>query len=87
MAEDQEPNGMAETGPSTASEAFQAEDPLGPEEDVQRLLTAAGPMTEEQEKAQRRSFVYGNCVMENDLVTREMVDEIAAELEREGGGE
>jgi len=32
-------------------------------------------MTPEQEAEQRRSFVYGNCHLENESVTREMVDE------------
>jgi hypothetical protein len=32
-------------------------------------------MTPEQEAEQRRSFVYGNTKIENDLITREMVDE------------
>lgn len=32
-------------------------------------------MTPEEEAAQRRSFAYGNCKIENDLITREMVDE------------
>lgn len=32
-------------------------------------------MTPEQEAEQRRSFVYGNCKIENDRITRKMVDE------------
>jgi hypothetical protein len=32
-------------------------------------------MTPEQEADQRRSFVHGNCAIDNPLVTREMVDE------------
>lgn len=32
-------------------------------------------MTPEQLREQRRSFVYGNTHIENDLITREMVDE------------
>lgn len=32
-------------------------------------------MTPEQEAEQRRSFVYGNCNIENENVTREMVEE------------
>jgi hypothetical protein len=32
-------------------------------------------MTPEQAAAQRRSFVYGNCNIDNARVTREMVDE------------
>lgn len=32
-------------------------------------------MTPEQAAEQRRSFVYGNLKIENDDITREMVDE------------
>ena len=32
-------------------------------------------MTPEQAEAQRQSFVYGNCAIDNPLVTREMVEE------------
>ena len=38
-------------------------------------LTRHIKMTPEQQAAQRRSFVYGNCRIENDLITREMVAE------------
>lgn len=34
-------------------------------------------MTEAQREAQRRSFVYGNTKIENDRITRELVDEQA----------
>lgn len=37
-------------------------------------------MTPEQEEEQRLSFVYGNCKIENDLITREMVAEAAERL-------
>jgi len=37
-------------------------------------------MTPEQEAAQRRSFAYGNCKIENDLITREMVAEADRKL-------
>lgn len=40
-------------------------------------------MTESERKAQRRSFVYGNTAFENELITREMVDEVADRLESE----
>jgi hypothetical protein len=36
--------------------------------------------TPEQREEQRRSFVYGNTHLENDLFTREMVDREAAKL-------
>jgi hypothetical protein len=34
-------------------------------------------MTPAEREAQRRSFAYGNCAIENPLVTRQMVDEVA----------
>ena len=40
-------------------------------------------MTEQDREAQRRSFVYGNTKIENDLITRQTVDEAAQQL----GGE
>jgi len=39
----------------------------------------------EQQEAQRRSFAFGNCAIDNPLVTRRMVDEAAARLN--GGSE
>ncbi len=38
-------------------------------------------MTPEQIRTQRRSFVYGNTHIENERITREMVDEVDAKLE------
>jgi hypothetical protein len=32
-------------------------------------------MTEAEKREQRISFVYGNCHIDNELVTREMVEE------------
>ena len=45
---------------------------------LQRLLEAARkvPFTAEEREAQRRSFAYGNAKIENDRITREMVDEL-----------
>lgn len=37
-------------------------------------------MTPEQAEEQRRSFVYGNTKIENDLITREMIDEAAERI-------
>jgi len=37
-------------------------------------------MTPAQQEAQRRSFAYGNTRIENDLITREMIDEAADRL-------
>lgn len=44
---------------------------------LEELIEAARSikMTPQQAAEQRRSFVYGNCKIENDLITREMVDE------------
>ena len=40
-------------------------------------------MTPDQMREQRLSFVYGNTAIEDELITREMVAEIDARLERE----
>lgn len=42
-------------------------------------------MTEQDQEAQRRSFVYGNTKIENDAITRQTVDEAARELGLERG--
>lgn len=42
---------------------------------VERARTVK--MTGDQKEKQRRSFAYGNTKIENDLITREMVDEQA----------
>jgi hypothetical protein len=42
-------------------------------------------MTEQDQEAQRRSFVYGNTKIENDAITRETVNEAARELGQERG--
>lgn len=44
---------------------------------LQKLIDAARqlPFTAEEREAQRRSFAYGNTKIENDRITREMVDE------------
>jgi len=49
------------------------------------LLEAArkvSPSPEQQEE-QRRSFAYGNTAFENQLITRQMIDEQAEAIERE----
>lgn len=53
--------------------------------DLQQLVHAARtrPFLEEEREAQRRSFAYGNTRIENDRVTREMIDEQADLLKRE----
>lgn len=51
---------------------------------LQKLIDAARerPMSDDEQEAQRRSFAYGNAHIENDRVTREMVDEAAEKLAR-----
>lgn len=39
-------------------------------------------MSPEAQEEQRRSFAYGNTKIENDLITREMVDQAAEELKQ-----
>jgi hypothetical protein len=50
-------------------------------EDLVKLAKAA-PFTQDHKEAQRRSFAYGNVKIENDQVTREMVDWEAERLTR-----
>jgi hypothetical protein len=51
-------------------------------DDLKKLLDAAktAKPTLEHREAQCRSFVYGNTRLENDLITREMVDREAEKL-------
>ena len=42
------------------------------------------PMTAEQHEEQRRSFAYGNAKIENDAITREMIDRQADLMPMEG---
>jgi len=50
--------------------------------DLEKLLEAARrvKMTEEDKEVQRRSFAYGSAKIENDDVTREMINEAASRL-------
>lgn len=52
---------------------------------LQKLIDAARghTMSPAEQEAQRRSFAYGNAHIENDRITREMVDEAADKLKRE----
>ncbi len=54
---------------------------------LQKLIDASRDriMTEAEQEAQRRSFAYGNAHIENDRVTREMVDEAAEKLGKHHG--
>jgi hypothetical protein len=51
---------------------------------LNELLEAAktAKPTPEQQEQQRRSFVYGNTHLENELITREMVDHEAESVAR-----
>jgi hypothetical protein len=42
-------------------------------------------MSVRESEEQRRSFAYGNTKIENDRITREMVDQQAEALKRENG--
>lgn len=44
-------------------------------------------MTPSQLREQRQSFVYGNTHIENDRITREMVEEADRKIEREAENE
>lgn len=52
---------------------------------LQQLIEAArrSPFPEDEREAQRRSFAYGNTHIENERITREMVDEQAEVLKSE----
>jgi hypothetical protein len=52
---------------------------------LRELLEAARhlPFSDDEREAQRRSFAYGNTHIENERVTREMVDEQAEALKQE----
>jgi hypothetical protein len=52
---------------------------------IKELLEAAkaAKPTPEQREEQRRSFVYGNTHLENELITREMVGREAERLAKE----
>lgn len=51
-------------------------------DDLQKLIDASRgrPMSDAEKEAQRRSFAYGNAHIENERVTREMVDEAAEKI-------
>ncbi len=50
--------------------------------ELKELLAAAkkAELTSEEKEAQRRSFAYGNTKIENDRITRELVDREAERL-------
>jgi len=51
---------------------------------LQKLIDASRgvEMSEAEKEAQRRSFAYGNAHIENDRVTRQMVDEAAEKIRK-----
>lgn len=51
-------------------------------DDLKKLIDRARKvvMTAADREAQRKSFAYGNIKIENDMVTREIVDEEARKL-------
>ncbi len=51
-------------------------------DELKNLIEVAKRVTPsaEHREAQRRSFAYGNTAFENDLITRDMVDQQAAKL-------
>lgn len=51
-------------------------------EHLQKLIDASRgrAMSDAEKEAQRRSFAYGNAHIENNRVTREMVDQAAEKL-------
>lgn len=52
-----------------------------PKQTLEELIKCRkSEMTPDQAAEQRRSFAYGNCKIENDIITREMVDEADARL-------
>ena len=53
-------------------------------DDLDQIIEAArtAEFTAVQREEQRRSFAYGNTKIENPRITRETIDEQAAELER-----
>jgi hypothetical protein len=58
-------------------------------DELKKLLEAAAKvqMTGRDLEEQRRSFAYGNTKIENDRITRETIDQAAAELDRDAKSE
>ena len=54
---------------------------------LQQLVQAGRnvPFSTEEREEQRRSFAYGNTRIENERITREMVDEQAEALKKTTG--
>jgi hypothetical protein len=56
--------------------------------ELEQLIAAARrvTMTPQEKEEQRRSFAYGNTNIENDHVTRAVIDQAAADLDAANGG-
>jgi predicted RNA-binding protein with PIN domain len=56
--------------------------------ELQKLLLAARKiaMTDSDKEEQRRSFAYGSAKIENDDITREMVNQAAERLRQKAYG-
>lgn len=54
-------------------------------EDLKALIEVAKRVTPsaEHREEQRRSFAFGNAAFENDLITRDMIDQQAAKLDQD----
>jgi len=52
--------------------------------ELKELLNAArqAELTPQEKEAQRRSFAYGNTKIENDRITRELIDKEAERLDK-----
>lgn len=59
--------------------------PYGDSESLEEMVARAKgvQMSPGQREQQRRSFAFGNAKIENERVTREMVDQAADRLEKE----
>lgn len=51
-----------------------------PDLDALVQLARSVTMTPQQQEEQRRSFVFGNTKLENERITRELVDTVAKAL-------
>ena len=50
-------------------------------------MSRGAEMPRAEREAQRRSFAYGNTHFENELITRQMVDEAAEAMASKGASE
>jgi C4-type Zn-finger protein len=65
-----------------SSERFTRRDPVVRRIDEIIEKAAKVQMSDEEKEAQRRSFAYGNAHIENERVTKEMIDRAASEPHR-----